>query len=91
MVAHIELHLKKEELEKEKYQIKNLSEKLDNVMVFVNQQLPDTITNLEFAEKQLMQEAAQKEYLNVESIRVLQENVVRLKNIYSAINKNRYV
>lgn len=80
---------KKEELEQEKFQIKNLSKKLDNVMLFLNQQLPDTINNLEFAEKQLMQEAAQKEYLSVESIRFLQENVARLKSIYSVINKNR--
>ncbi len=61
VVAHLELRQKKEELEQEKYHIKALNKKLDNVMLFVNQQLPDAIKNLEYAEKQLIQETAQKE------------------------------
>ncbi len=89
VVAHIELRQKKEELEQEKQQIKTLIQKLDDVMLFVNQQLPAAIKNLEFAEKQLVQDAPQNKYLELESIQILQENLARLKNIYSVVSKNR--
>ena len=89
VVAHFELRQKKEELEQEKQQINNLNKKLDDLMMFVNQHLPDAIKNLEVAEKQLTQEVTQQECLELQSIRVLQENVARLKNIYSVVSKDR--
>ncbi|RDC63832.1 GAF domain-containing protein [Adhaeribacter pallidiroseus] len=89
VVAHLELRQKKEELEQEKYQIKTLNKKLHQVMMFVNQQLPNAIKELELAEKQLVQDATRKDFLEVESIRALQKNLAQLKNIHSVLSKNQ--
>ncbi|QNF35946.1 GAF domain-containing protein [Adhaeribacter swui] len=88
VVAHFELRKKKKELEQEKQQLHAANQKLDELMLFVNSQLPEAITKLEHAEQHLSQNAQDQHCFENKSLQFLQENLAHLKNIHATINQD---
>ncbi|QMU26846.1 GAF domain-containing protein [Adhaeribacter radiodurans] len=87
VVAHLELRLKKQEVEEEKQQLKVVNQRLDEVMTFVNKQLPDSIRDLQKAAEQLSQDEENNNCLESESVRLVKNNISNLQNILAKIQQ----